>query len=409
LPLRISEILRVLAAWHFSWSRFIGWIAQTPGSAPLSYFAQLPFLLISPHGRLAARFPSLLFAIGASILLFQLFRKVVIKRAYLALAAFMLLPVHFRAATDARGFEQALFVTVVQLLCFLRLVRTPAIKSAVLYGIALTVCLYTDPYSFLPAIGQFLFLLRFISRAHERRAVWFALPATAAPPLLFLPYYLWARPQASSIWISVPDEQLRGWSVYVLAILLIAGFLIAVWTTFWGMNRNPSKRIFLFCAAGGVVSSVVMGRVLWAAPGLILLFFAAFDWLSTNRGKRLTAYSLAGLFFLCCIVSEAGYLHSRPDDLQRQAAAISQRLTGDSCIVFLTHGLSKDLFVLFQPQLDQHECHTFFHRRVIVAIHPYVGLKERTDVASYFRALNFHEKERFQIGRGEIMVLEQGK
>ena len=35
--------------------------------------------------------------------------------------------------------------------------------------------------------------------------------------------------------------------------------------------------------------------------------------------------------------------------------------------------------------------------------------KDRMDVASYFRALNFREKERVQMGRGGIMVFEQAK
>ena len=409
IPLRMPEILQVLAAWHFSWSRFIGWIAQTPGSAPLSYFAQLPFLLIWPHGRLAARFASLIFAIGAGILLFELCKKIAIKHPYFALAAFLLVPIHFRAATDAQGFEQALFLTSLELWLFFYLIRTPAIKSAVLYGIVLTLCLYADPYSFLPAIGQFLFLLRFVNRAQERRAVWFALPATAAPPLLFLPYYLWARAHTSSNWIYVPQTQLRGWTIYILAVLLTVGLVVAVWSTFRGIERNPSRRIFLFCAAGGVISSIAGRQVLWAAPALILLFFAALDWLSTNRPKRITACAVVSFFLFCCIVSGVGYLRSHPDDMRQEAAAISQRVTDNSCIVFLSEGLSKYLFVLFEPQLADYECLNFFHRRVIVAIHPYVGAKDRMDVTSYFRALNFREKERVQMGRGGIMVFEQAK
>jgi hypothetical protein len=93
--------------------------------------------------------------------------------------------------------------------------------------------------------------------------------------------------------------------------------------------------------------------------------------------------------------------------MQREAAVVSERLTSDSCIVFLSEGLSKDLFVFFEPRLDHYECLNFFHRRVIIAIHPYVSAKERTDVASYFRALNFHEAERVPIGRGEVIVLQQ--
>jgi hypothetical protein len=409
LPLRVPEILRALGARHFSWSRFIGWIAQTPGSAPLSYFAQLPFLLIWPYGRLVARFPPLIFAVATCILLFYLFKEIPIKRGYLAVAAFTLLPFHFQAATDARGFEQALFLTVLQTLIFFHLIRTPTLKPSVLYGIVLTLCLYTEPYSFLPAIGQFLFLLRFIGRAHERRAVWFALPATAVPPFLFVPYYLWARSQTSSNWISVPATQALDSGVYGLAILLIAGSLVAVWTTFRGMDRNPSKRIFLFCAAGGVGSTIAAGQILWAAPGFVLLFFAALEWFSTNRVKRTVASGLAILLMVCSLPSIAEYLGSHRDDLQRETTAISQRLTADSCIVFLSEGLSKELFAPFQPPLDRYECLNFFHRRVILAIHPYVSLKWRTDADSYFRAVNFHEVERVRVGEGEVVVLEQSR
>jgi hypothetical protein len=132
-------------------------------------------------------------------------------------------------------------------------------------------------------------------------------------------------------------------------------------------------------------------------------------WLATNQPKRIAASTLVGLFLLCCIVSGVGYLQSHPDDMQGEAVAISQRLTSNSCVVFLSEGLSRSLFVLFEPELSKYECLNFFHHRVIVAVHPYVGAKDRMDVTSYFRALNFQQKERVQMGRGEILVFEQPK
>lgn len=410
LPLRIPEILQILAAHHFSWSRMIGWIAQTPGSAPLSYFPQLPFLLIWHHGRLAARFPSLVFAVAASILLLKLFKEIPLRWPEFALAAFMLLPVHYRSATEARASEQALFLTVLEILLFLRLIRGPSVKRAVLYGVALTISIYTEPYSFLPAIGQFLFLLRFVDRAHERRAVWFTLPATIGPPLIFLPYRFWAHLQTSSQWIFPPEipSTTSPWT-YVLVIGLLAGCLIAVWTTFRGVSRNMSKRIFLFCAAGGIVITLAAGQVLWAIPGIILLFFAALERLSANGSRRVPAACLAGLLILCSIPLDATYLTSQDEDVQAQAAAISRELTGNACVVFISQGLSKDLFVLFQPRLAQYECLNFFHHRVILAIHPYVGEEDRKHADSYFYGLGFHERRRLSFGRGEVVILEQAK
>ncbi len=410
LPLRIPEILQALAAWDFSWSRMIGWIAQTPGSAPLSYFAQLPFLLVWHHARLAVRFPSLLFAAAACILLYKLLRDIPIKRPELAIVAFMLLPFHYRVATDARGFEQALFFTIVEILLFFRLLRTPSARHSVLYGAALTIGIYTEPFSFLPAIGQLLFLLRFVNRAHERRVIWFALPATAAPPLLFLPYYFWAHPQVSQNWISRPGGpppiSVFG---YILLGLLFIGAFIGLWSTFLSATRGLSKRIFLFAAGGGILTSAAAGQILWAAPGLILLFFAALESLSADRVRRVVCTGIGVLLILCCLPVNAGYWTSQDEDVQAQAATISDELTDSSCIVFLSEGLSKDLFVLFRPQLASHECLNFFHQRVIIAIHPYVGTYDRENAASYFRGLGFRETKRFHRGTGGTVIMEQGK
>jgi hypothetical protein len=412
LPLRIPEILQILAAHPFSWGRMIGWIAQTPGAAPLSYFAQLPFLLIWHHAPLAARFSSLVFAIAASVLLWKLFKEIPLAWTEFALAAFMLLPLHYRSATEARAAEQALFLTVLQLLLFLRLIRSPSLKRSVLYGVALTISLYTEPYSFLPAIGQLLFLLRFVGRAHERRVVWVALVPTIAPPLIFLPYGLWAHLQISSQWISGPPAPLApGWYVTcaVLLAVLLAGSLAGLWTTFLAVSRNISKRIFLFSVAGGIVATLAAGQILWAIPGIILLFFAALERLSIDRARRIAAACGAALLILCSIPLDALYLATRTEDVQAQAAAISRELMGDSCVVFISQGLSKDLFVLFQPRLASHECLNFFHHRVILAIHPYVAADERANADSYFSGLGFHQLRRLSFGRGEVVILEQGK
>ena len=410
LPLRIPEILQALAARHFSWGGMIGWIAQTPDSAPLSYFAQLPFLLVWHHGRLAARFPSLVFAVAACIVLLKLFKDVPIRRPEFAIAAFMLLPVHYRSATEARAFEQALFFTVLEILLFLRLIRAPSVTRSVLYGAALTACLYTEPYSFLPAIGQLVFLLRFVNLVHARRVIWFTLPATIAPPLLFMPYYFWAHPQASTNWISRPGPPPALPSLaYVLLALLVIGFFAGLWTTFRSANRSVPKRMFLFCIAGGVLSAVSADQLLWTAPGVILLSFAALDWLSRSRRTRIAGSGLAALLILCCVPIDARYLTTQTEDVQAQAATVSRELTASSCIVFLSEGLSKDLFIFFQPQLASYECLNFFHHRVMLAIHPYVGVSYRKDADSYFRGLGFHETRRFSEGDGEVVILEQGK
>lgn len=407
-PLRIPEILHILAAWHFSWSRMMSWIAQTPASAPLSYLAQLPVLLIWHDSRFAARLVSLIFAAGSCVVFWNLLCQLPLKRPAFALAVLMLLPAHFQSATEARAFEQAFFLTALQLWLFLRLIREPAPKPAALYGGALTLCIYTQPYSILPAFGQFLFLLRFVAGAHERKAVWMALPATVAPPLLFLPYYAWAQSQTSPNWLHSPSPGELSAFGYVIAALLAIGFAGGIARTFRRGSRNISKRVFLFSAAGGAVASIAGGEILWAAPALVLLFFAALEQIPA-RLSQMVPTALAAILILCCLPPDANYLLSRTENVQKQAAIIANQLKGNSCVVFVSQGFSKDLFVLFEPQLERQECLNFFHHRIVLAIHPYVSERSRQDAHSYFRGLGFHEIGDVQIGQGEVLTFQQNQ
>ncbi len=305
LPLRVSELLQMLAAWHFNWGRFVGWIVQTPGSAPLNYFVQLPLLLLWPHARLAARLPSVIFAVGSCVVFLLLVRRLYLKRTIWALIVFMLVPLHYHLASEAAPFELALFLLLTATLTFLDLLKTPNVKRSITYGALLTLAFYTEPYSFVPAIGYLLFLLRFVDRAHERRVIWFVLPPTAVPAVLFVPYYAWAHPQASEFWPAPPaasahfsfglqvlqslaDSSYSEWLSLVLFILLAAGVVAGTWSTFRPTIYLLTKRIGLFCLAGGLLVTVLIDlligtlnkrfngvEMIWAVPGLS--FFSVQD------------------------------------------------------------------------------------------------------------------------------------
>ncbi len=202
LPLRIPEMLQLIATHQHSFSSILGWIAQAPASSPLNYFVQLPFVLVLNNTPLGARLPSLLFALGSCYLFFRLAKRVPLESPYLALAIFLLLPVHYRFATEGRPPEQALFFLLLATNTYFDLLKAPKILTAGLYGALLVLCLYTDRSSYLPAVGYMLFLLAFVNRIHERRVLWFALPTTVIPVLLFFPYYWWARPQVNPNWLA---------------------------------------------------------------------------------------------------------------------------------------------------------------------------------------------------------------
>jgi hypothetical protein len=456
LPLRLGEILHAAALEQFSWHRFFRWVAWTPGAAPLSYLVQIP-ALVALHSRLALRLPSWLFAVGSCGLFFRLVNLVPLRRPYLALAAFLVAPVHYYFAAQGRPFEQGLFLLLLASILFFRLVETPGVPSAVLYGAVLTACLYTEPACFWPACGYVLGLLRFAPGRAERRALWFALPATVVPPFLFAIYYTSVGGQADP-WLNEPIQtgglasQIAAalapgdWGLLLgvpLAVLLLLGLIVGVWSSFpplgtTGEGRPPvnplllRKWIVLFCLAGGtfvtILAEAALGAwnqspfapnsILWAIPGLIILFFAALERLSEatlpkplvalHPALRALSPALAVLLIALCLPADANYLVKRPGDVAALSSLIQPELTKKACVVFVSEHLSRYIWVLFQPDVEKYECHNFFHSRVVLAEHPWVRPEQQHAAEQYFRGMNFIEKKRQTVAGGQIVTFETG-
>jgi 4-amino-4-deoxy-L-arabinose transferase-like glycosyltransferase len=439
LPLRIEEMLHLLAARQGSFWGFINWLPRAPGSAPLSYFVQAPFILLFGASRFGARFPSLLFGLGSCYLFLRLAKNVRLRQPYIALAVFAVLPTQYWAATQGLPFEQALFLLLLATLIFLQLIRTPTVKLAAWYAAALTLCIYTERLSCLPSIGYLLFLFAFVNRSHERRVIWCLLPATAAPVLLFVPYYLWARPLVSSIWLSAPLppgtpssiylQALLGFAgdsfeAYILSVLLIVGLFAGVWGLFRITPGAPpmrvppaelARKIALFCLFGGALSTIAVvlvldiwnrypfhpSQVLWAMPAIVTLTFVALD-----RTPEIYTRPLSwAVLILLCIAADARYASTPTEDLRSEAQLVGPELYGDSCVVFVSERLSRNLFLLQDPSFGARECHNFFHHRIVLASHAYVTPFQQEDAESFFRGLNFTEFKRIRSGGGQIIVM----
>lgn len=442
LPLRIEELLQLLASQQHSIAAFLQSVPKAPGSAPLNYFVQFPFVLALGVSRLGARLPSLLFGLASAYLFLRLVKSIPLRRPYLALAVFLLLPTHYRAATEGLPFEQALCLLLIATLLFLRLIRTPTVKLAAWYAVLLTLCLYTERLSYLPAIGYVLFLFAFVNRSHERRAIWYSLPATAAPVLLAFPYYLWARPLVSSNWLFAPAPG-SGWSLYLqafrdlagsgvtaygLSALLILGLFAGAWGLFRTVPGAPPlyvpvaalpRTIAVFCLFGGAVSTIGIvlvldawnkypfhsTQVLWAMPGVIVCSFAALERLAQARKRPSWMVAAAATLCALCLIADAQYAFTATEDLRSETLLIRPRLFGDSCVVFVSERLSRNLFSLFDPDLKSRECHNFFHHRVVLVSHAYVTPFQQEDAESFFRGLNFSESRREHAGGGQIVEM----
>jgi hypothetical protein len=192
------------------------------------------------------------------------------------------------------------------------------------------------------------------------------------------------------------------------------------------------KRIVVFCLSGGAVAALIPAAIaavnititaftpnefLWAVPALVLVSCAALERLSTlvlppmfavlRPVPRVLSFVLAILLIGLCIPPDAYYLLSPPGDLQALTALISPELGADGCLVFVSEGLSRNLFLLFEPDLEARECRDFAHQRVVLAEHPYVLPADQRNAELYFRGLNFVEKKRQSKADGQVVTLDE--
>lgn len=435
-PLWLSEILQLAASAPASLKTLIAWILVMPGAAPLTFFTQFPFVRMLGHSPIVVRLPSLIFALASCFVFSKLARRIPIQQPLLATCLFVLVPIHYRFATQAIPEEQALFFLLLATLYFVRLVESAAIADAILYAGFLTLCLYTEPFSYLPAAGYLLGLLVFVNRKEVRRAIWIALPATAVPVLLFLPFTFWAHIFAAKAWLyegehfpfgpAIYLDALRelsapGWAGYFVSPLLLAGALVGGWRAIKLPELMILKRVRLICMLGGVVSTIALAliidsasnaffsadQIFWALPGMIILTAATLDWLSSTKKLPLIASAFAALLSVACVIGDVEDFTMRPYDVAKAVGLVGPQLTGNSCVVFVSESLSKSIFLVFDPGLGAHECKDFFHKRVVLASHPFVRPDQQEDAESFFRGLNFQEKKRLEESGSKIIVLEQ--
>ncbi|MDQ2774300.1 MAG: glycosyltransferase family 39 protein [Acidobacteriota bacterium] len=436
LPFRLDEILQIAAIRFHSGTSLFASIAHTPGAAPLNYFLQAVISPMAANSPLGNRFFSIVFGIAALFAFWRLAKLCLAHWTLPAVCLFAILPIHFMLAATARPYEQALFFLLLSTIWFFRVSSAPSVISAAVYSALLLLCIYSEPFAFLPAIGYLLFYLRFVNRKEEKNAFWFLLPSTIAPLLLFLPYYFWAAQQVNRNWIysNAPADSAYLQTLQTLApigivgdiisILLVLGTVAALFQLFRLPTVLAARTVGLFSLAGGVVTTVILVLLLdmvdrspvwpykmfWIAPEMIILFFAAPD--SFVRRKKNTLRTLAGgiatLLIGLCVAGDVLYLRSdQTVDLKKEAAAIPKELIGDSCVVFVSEGLSRFLFLTFQPELRDRECLNFNKQRAVLAIHPFVTPDSEESAISFFRGLNFSEAKRINAGGGQIIVMEQ--
>ncbi len=333
--------------------------------------------------------------------------------------AFALLPAQIEMASQGRPAELSLLFSVLSAAQFARVLMKPTIAKALLYALLLTCCLYTEPVSFLPAVGSVLFLVRFAGSKMHQAALAYLVPATVLPALLFLPYYSWASPQRSVDWLNEIPAADTFW--IWMGLLLCALFLCGLAATMPRSDWPSNKRTILFCLAGGSIVTITVcwlldantkaafnpTQVLAALPGLLLLSFAGLEWLFPNR--RLAAAVLLAIMVGSSLPAIIEYTTSPGPELSQLAYAIPRRMTKDSCLALVSMHEARSFFLFYEPQLEPKLCKDFFSKRVVLVAYPWVTQEQKQRAESLFQGLNFVQLERLHVAGGEIVVLETEK
>ncbi len=181
LPLWLDELLNIIGSTKPTLAGLISYVPQNSGAAPLGYLVQhLSFQLIGVS-EFSARLPSVISSLTAAAGLFALAQRLQMRRPLAAVVLFCLLPMQWRYAIEGRPYAMALALSIWATFFFLQ-------QRMLLYALALTAGLYTNPYSFFIPAAHLLWLLWNAPR-RLARPLW----AASCAALLFLPWYLYAR------------------------------------------------------------------------------------------------------------------------------------------------------------------------------------------------------------------------
>jgi uncharacterized membrane protein len=381
-PLWLDEVLQLGVSWRRSFWDLLPWIKINPGAVPLPYFIQQISLKIFGYSAVAARIPTVLFSVLGAAAFIALTDRIAPSewgkaRRTLALALFLLVPLQFRYALEARGYSQGLFFAVASMVVFLELERAPTLRRAMLYFATLAVGLYFHPFLVFAAAAQVL-------SAPKNRHAWIA---AALAGVCFVPWVI-LQHQARQSYVNpalypighvtpvvVLHELTGGGYVSTLCLLILAGFGLLRGKMPHGGMSALAHRLLVFSAIASIAGPLIgdlafqyffAGRqFLLAMPALALLAAHGFGILWER--SRLLAIAPALAFFAIAAVKDYQNATVPKDDLAASADAVAVRLAPDACVI-TAPSWSRDYYSFFRPGVDFPACAEPARSQEVIAV-----------------------------------------
>jgi len=186
LPLWLDEIMQLIEIRDKPAAEMIAALpAYNAGAVPLGYLVQQATLKIAGYSMRRARFPAALFGSAAVFVVALLGAELGLRPAWLGAAIFAVFPLTLRYATESRVYSQALFLSVLASLVYLRLATSPTLRIAAAYWLILALALYTQPFAAFVGLAH----IAWSAANRDRKTVLFGLAAFGMAILAFLPWY----------------------------------------------------------------------------------------------------------------------------------------------------------------------------------------------------------------------------
>ncbi len=364
LPFWLDEVLTLIGAAKPTVHELLTWVGYNPGSSPLAFLIEQPFIHVLGLTQLGARLPSILCSVLGAMALLGFARELNLRARALLLVVYLALPFQLRYAVEARPYAAALALTIAALWCLWRLLDRPSPGLAILYALLIAAGLYVQPFAAFVQIGA----LAGLAFSSQKKTVALAAAALAAGCLLFTPWYwhvraAWQREIAVSGYAGAlawrtPLVLLReiAGGGYWQSIPLVVGAALG-WKELPTRLRHFLLGVILCGTLGAMAADAVSGyffatrHALFVIPALAMLASAGF---AANRYRRAGAV-LAAIFFVASIAKSSAYFRSGSEDWPGAARAILDQARTGACVI-VPPPEPEDMYAVFEPELRSHFC-----------------------------------------------------
>lgn len=409
LPLWLDEIIQLHQTRDSTPAQLITSLPSYPGAAPLGYLFQQAIFRAAGYSVRLARFPSVLFSSGAVFLVALLGADLGLKRGWIGSALFAIFPVTLKYACESRIYSQGLFFSLLGTILVARLAKRPSWRGAVLYCLALTLAIYSQPYAIFVGFAHVLWAVI----CGNRRAAAYSAVAIALAIFAFLPWYLWTKANWSA--------GLEGAGIHFLYSLKTPSMLFRelAGAGYWGsgllailfanamFRRGPDTRplVFLLLLIGVPVVSalaadavsgyfVASRQIIGVLPAVAILGAWCIE-----RSAR-PGLAIAVLFTAICIWQSVKFFTAPRENWQIAANALSGEVRRGACLVVVPAEELRS-YVFFRPELASASCSA---PRMVVAFTPYATAAQRRIAVSALNSEGYSRQYGSEAGKSEIML-----